>query len=698
MIPNTGVREVESNGVTATREFGISLKDSAHIMTILRDTLYSDKVLAVLREYSANAWDAHREAGKRDVPIKVTIPTAMDPTLTIQDFGPGLSHEAVFEVYTQYGASTKRGNDDSVGMLGIGSKSGFAYSDSFTITSRHGGMKRTYVAVLDESEKGAINLLHEEACGDETGVQIQIPVKTVDISEFVQKARKLFQYFVPRPVINIDLPPQQQGLAVLANGTVAEGTGEWVAVMGCVPYRVNTEQLRVKNHADGDDGIAQYVSKISGALYFNIGEVQVSASREELKYSTATKTVLVEKFNTLIQEYIQHTLTTLETGGFSPWEKRLRAQVLTRLGLPIPATCKAIVQESIRLKGVPVCFTLTRGGPPVVTINIRRTSRLLLRNDDRALAGFELGEDDYLICPADNVSWPTIQRELDDVLEELGLTGITIQNLSEITWTAPPTRSRGGKQVNRKHRVKTFRLETNPALFTRPWSEAWAIEERTPEADDLFVILSGFQSHGLNIYSLFRRDAALAKHFGGQVPPVYGYKSTEKRPVKAEDCVGTPYETWHKAFAQTLLTPKIEHLITELEWSETATEYAYWKYGKKRFNDTSKALGDGHIISSFSQRQQKARTLIKGKADGFPEALTDLRNRIRPAGFKSEAKRIYEDINATYPLFTLPEIKLDALFGDHAEKWTEYVKLVDSSRASTTGDSGAEATALHHHS
>ena len=40
-------------------EFGISKGDEAHLMQILRDTLYSDKVLAVLREYSSNAWDAH---------------------------------------------------------------------------------------------------------------------------------------------------------------------------------------------------------------------------------------------------------------------------------------------------------------------------------------------------------------------------------------------------------------------------------------------------------------------------------------------------------------------------------------------------------------------------------------------------------------------------------------------------------------
>ena len=131
MIPNTKLRVVESHGVASSGVFGISLKDEAHIMSTLRDTLYSDKVLAVIREYSSNAWDAHREVGKADVPIKVTLPTSMDPTLTIEDFGPGLSPDDVFNVYTQYGASTKRGSNSSVGMLGIGSKSGFSFCSGF---------------------------------------------------------------------------------------------------------------------------------------------------------------------------------------------------------------------------------------------------------------------------------------------------------------------------------------------------------------------------------------------------------------------------------------------------------------------------------------------------------------------------------------------------------------------------------------
>lgn len=74
MIPAQTQRSVETSPVAASASFGISQNDVAHILTMLRDTLYSDRVLAVLREYAANAWDVHREVGKGDVPIQVTLP------------------------------------------------------------------------------------------------------------------------------------------------------------------------------------------------------------------------------------------------------------------------------------------------------------------------------------------------------------------------------------------------------------------------------------------------------------------------------------------------------------------------------------------------------------------------------------------------------------------------------------------------
>ena len=176
MIPTQEERVTISGGVTASAPFGISTADTAHIMSILRD-MYSDRVLAVLREYSANAWDAHNEFGKPEVPILVPLPMDDDPNLRIRDYGPGLSVDGVLTVYNQYGLSSKRGTNLAVGQLGIGSKSAFCYSDSFTITSWYPetydddfmgprcGYKRIFIAVIDQSNLGKIDLVHEEEIG-----------------------------------------------------------------------------------------------------------------------------------------------------------------------------------------------------------------------------------------------------------------------------------------------------------------------------------------------------------------------------------------------------------------------------------------------------------------------------------------------------------------------------------------------------
>ena len=88
--------------------FAISAADTAHVMRVLRDAIYSDKALAVLREYGANAQDAHRDPaappGSRGRPVRVRLPTQARPTLEVTDWGPGLSHEDALSLFTQYGA------------------------------------------------------------------------------------------------------------------------------------------------------------------------------------------------------------------------------------------------------------------------------------------------------------------------------------------------------------------------------------------------------------------------------------------------------------------------------------------------------------------------------------------------------------------------------------------------------------------
>ena len=152
-IPSNQFSITNSSNLTSTA-FGIKDKNLQHIITILRDDIYSDKILAVIREYSTNSFDANVMSGNGAVPIKVTLPSRFFPEFKVRDCGTGLSPLDIKEIYTSYGESSKRNTNDAVGYLGIGCKSGFAYGDNFIVTSWHGGIKTVYNAALDASGVG----------------------------------------------------------------------------------------------------------------------------------------------------------------------------------------------------------------------------------------------------------------------------------------------------------------------------------------------------------------------------------------------------------------------------------------------------------------------------------------------------------------------------------------------------------------
>lgn len=681
MIPNAPPRSIESSGVSSSAVFGISFEDSAHIMTILRDTLYSDKVLAVLREYSSNAWDSHRASGKGDVPIKITLPTHAEPTLSIRDFGSGLSHDDVFQVYTQYGASTKRGSDNTVGMLGIGSKSGFAYSDSFTVTSFHGGMRRTYVAVLDKSEKGVISLLHEEPCGSETGVLIQIAVRPNDIWEFTEKGKNLFRYFVPRPDINISLPVHEARSLVHGTFYENETSGVWVAVMGCVPYRINLEQLR--NTMNPESGVAEFLFESAGALYFNIGEVQINASREELKYSEDTKTSLIARFDLLVEEYVRHTIETIKNGGFTPWERRLKAQVLRRLKLPFPKDCGELVSERVMLKDtVPESFKIHGNEDEVAkSILVSDGTRLILRDDFRALGGYGLREHDYLIRKEGKATWDEVKEDLKKFLEDSSLTGILVTEISKLPWTKP-YRSSSGRTLNIKHRLRTFKFRAEHS-WESAGSKAWDAvpEDWEPTKNDVFVLISGFKSKEYNFHRTYREDSNFSTVFGdGKMPVVYGYKSTPKHPVDPSTLLGTEYSKWSEAFIKTLLlNPKTIEIFENRSWAHLISSNWNWKYdetSKKDLKDIEKLYGKGHLVTQLLDRYLRAKEYLKTNKVS-DELMEEFSRRAKIVNKDTESKKMFQVFKEKYKLFSIERFYFNALWSDDMDTWSHYINAVD---------------------
>ena len=274
------------DGTITESFFSVKQENLAHIFSILRNSLYSDKAGAIIREYCTNAYDAHIQSGISQTPIKIGCPTPMNCLLTIRDFGSGLSEEQIYNIYASYGESTKRNTNDQVGMMGLGSKSAFSYSDSFTIISHNDGMQKNYLAYIDDTGIGKVMKV-EEKPSDESGIEIQVPVKRFDCYLFENAIVDQLQFFDPKPIVDnkyiqANLDGKKFDVQISGKGyNIIKSHSHNYVVMGNVKYPFESSVFE-KNpvYKDALNDIIEHSHKI--VLFANIGDVIPSASRESL--------------------------------------------------------------------------------------------------------------------------------------------------------------------------------------------------------------------------------------------------------------------------------------------------------------------------------------------------------------------------------------------------------------------------------
>lgn len=300
-------RTEESQGIQRTKTFQI--KTNAHAFRILSSGLYSDKIMAVLREIGCNAHDAHLAAGQTR-PFEVKLPTKFDNQFYIKDWGIGLSGDEVEGLYTTYFESTKQNSNDFTGAFGLGSKSPFSYIDTFTVTAAKDGVKRVYTAHINEEGSPTVSLMHTGPAEPDwqNGVMVSFPVRPDDFEKFRQRAVRVFSFFNPFPTII--------GGSVLKNPTFTEDQGDYAFVtedtlgiirneqnyyggggcyiqMGNVVYPLTLANLSLKQNDAGTQVFLDASKNMNKLLVrVPIGKVQVAASREEIQYDADSKDVL----------------------------------------------------------------------------------------------------------------------------------------------------------------------------------------------------------------------------------------------------------------------------------------------------------------------------------------------------------------------------------------------------------------------
>lgn len=296
--------QVQRGGVQSENTF--TIKATSKAFDILSSGLYSDKIKAIVRELSCNAHDSHVAAGKANKPIEVKLPTYLDHTFYVKDFGLGLSHEGVTQLYTTYFESTKTESDDYIGQLGLGSKSPFSYAATFTVESRFNGVKRVYTCFKNEAGLPAISLMGEENTNEMNGVTVSLAVKREDVDKFNEAARKVFMYFNPKPVIKgqTDWTPYKIKHTIAGTNWKIRETDYYArmerayVVQGFVAYPVDTNILAER----GMSTAAKKLANTNLDLYVDIGKVEVAASREALSYDMRTIQNLIDVLEAAAKE------------------------------------------------------------------------------------------------------------------------------------------------------------------------------------------------------------------------------------------------------------------------------------------------------------------------------------------------------------------------------------------------------------
>lgn len=317
--------------------FGI--EGSAMIYRLMYSTMFQDKEKVVLQELAANANDAHRAAGKTDVPIKITLPTELSPELVVMDEGVGMDYDTVMNVYPVYGRSSKSGSNADIGGFGYGGKSPFSISDTYTVETTHKGVTISIACYLDNGYP-KFSVFTTGEVGNSDGTIVKVPVSDPNKQkELKKRAENLFHLWVVKPQFSGHRIVYDKNVVVYENtnlylmdaynwnnATAKRGNILGVAV-GPYIYSI-PDSMSNKLFAHGDTGFLSDVARAKASYYIalkaGIGEIELSPSREWIEDTTSN----VEKLLKIIEEEVKTVKQTKVPAGVE-WYKQVKELIET---------------------------------------------------------------------------------------------------------------------------------------------------------------------------------------------------------------------------------------------------------------------------------------------------------------------------------------------------------------------------------
>lgn len=634
MKPEYIERHIETVGEVKEQRAGLAAGCERFVFDALRK-LYSDRIKSLMREYFANAKDEHNKLGIAETPFEVTFPNSLSPVLSIRDFARGLTESEVFYYFGNYGASDKRDDNLSIGKFGFGNKSALAYTDAFNITSFKDGVKMDFTHYIDQSEVGILAKLGETPTDEPNGVLITIPVQNHDIHLFTSKGFELIRHFKTTPIIKgLTAIPDLTAKAALIAGTNWEyfGGGSSICLMGEIAYPIDT-------HAMGN--IASWERTLLNSdlhITVNIGDVEITPSREELQMSPLTIAAIKARLTVVKNEMLVETQKQFVNCKNIVEAKSLYyATIMSGSGYgsilrdsmaAIDFNGEKITDNIIDLKDGNFephrVLTYSKNWRSSKVINYTSESRLVCTPDmhlfyddtDRKIVNYKRRAK-TLLDGGLHKSVTILQT--DDVAAFEKLTGVTVKSLPSYNAVVPTAvSSRAGYGTGTdlakraKHQTKVFMLDRKQmetGYKLKAASDYWTVRNIELQGG-LYLNIDRFHPTASRIGSMetLKRILEVLKAEGIVCRlPIYGLKAG------ADAGKLVPFETWITKKVSRRKTMQVEAALAKA-------------YGERDFFETTfdeKLLNNG-LAKDYITLAKNAKRLYNDKSNGNRNYLLDL--------------------------------------------------------------------------
>ena len=282
----------------------INMKLSADgiMFKYLTSDMYQNPIGSIVREITSNCFDSHIEA-KNESPdnpviVKHTIDKKCNPPqhyISFFDKGVGMSPERVEDVYSIYGESTKNETNDEIGGFGVGGKSPMAYTDSFFVITRYNGVEYHYEMFRGKTGP-AIKEIGVISTKEVNGTEVRVPIMKEDLDDFSHEVDRQLFYFENIVFQGFDDDEKLNNYKIYkGKNFIYRGDTYSSGVhicLGKVAYPINWS----------DVGLSSYENDVPIALQFEIGDIEVTPNRENIKYTKQTKQKIADKLELVKQE------------------------------------------------------------------------------------------------------------------------------------------------------------------------------------------------------------------------------------------------------------------------------------------------------------------------------------------------------------------------------------------------------------